>query len=335
MTAPTTPRFALSAQKRAVWTPSCAGRGRPRLPLPTRSRPSPGARRACLSRSPSPSSGCGSWTSWSRAAAAYNLPAAVRLEGPAGRGGAGSAPWTRWWPATRPCAPPSPPARRARCRWSPPPGGAPARGGPQRPAPGGARGGGRRARAGRGGARPSTSPRARCCGPPCCAWAPAAHVLLLTLHHIVADGWSMGVFIQELGALCDAISRGAEPAAAGAAGAVRGLRGLAARVAAGRGAGGAAGLLAGGAWPALPAPGAPRRPPPPGDPAPPAGPTARAVFPLELTAALKRAGGGRGGDAVHGPAGGLPGPAGALQRAGRPGGGGPGGQPRPRRSWRG
>ncbi|HEX8213077.1 MAG TPA: amino acid adenylation domain-containing protein, partial [Longimicrobium sp.] len=34
------------------------------------------------------------------------------------------------------------------------------------------------------------------------------HVLLLTLHHIVSDGWSMGVLLRELGTLCEAFSRG-------------------------------------------------------------------------------------------------------------------------------
>jgi amino acid adenylation domain-containing protein len=43
------------------------------------------------------------------------------------------------------------------------------------------------------------------------------HVLLLVLHHIVSDGWSMGVLIQEMAALYDAFSAGrpsplAEPA---------------------------------------------------------------------------------------------------------------------------
>ncbi|MDB4948868.1 MAG: putative non ribosomal peptide synthetase protein, partial [Gemmatimonadetes bacterium] len=35
------------------------------------------------------------------------------------------------------------------------------------------------------------------------------HVLLLTMHHIVSDGWSMGVLTQELGALYGAFRRGA------------------------------------------------------------------------------------------------------------------------------
>uniref|UniRef100_UPI000E3DC141 non-ribosomal peptide synthetase n=1 Tax=Streptomyces triticisoli TaxID=2182797 RepID=UPI000E3DC141 len=38
------------------------------------------------------------------------------------------------------------------------------------------------------------------------------HVLLLTAHHIVTDGWSMGVLLQELCAAYDALARGAEPA---------------------------------------------------------------------------------------------------------------------------
>ncbi|MGK3959181.1 non-ribosomal peptide synthase/polyketide synthase [Sorangium sp. So ce118] len=34
------------------------------------------------------------------------------------------------------------------------------------------------------------------------------HVLLLTLHHIVSDGWSLGVLVRELGALYEAFSKG-------------------------------------------------------------------------------------------------------------------------------
>ena len=36
------------------------------------------------------------------------------------------------------------------------------------------------------------------------------HVLLLTQHHIVSDGWSMGILARELGALYGAFSRGKE-----------------------------------------------------------------------------------------------------------------------------
>ncbi len=38
--------------------------------------------------------------------------------------------------------------------------------------------------------------------------APADHVLLLTLHHIISDGWSMGVLLQELSVLYEAYSSG-------------------------------------------------------------------------------------------------------------------------------
>ena len=34
------------------------------------------------------------------------------------------------------------------------------------------------------------------------------HVFLLTLHHIVADGWAMGIFVQEVAALYEAFTRG-------------------------------------------------------------------------------------------------------------------------------
>src|SRR5215212_2782494 len=40
--------------------------------------------------------------------------------------------------------------------------------------------------------------------------APDDHVLLLTIHHIVSDGWSVGVLIKELIALYEAYSRGEE-----------------------------------------------------------------------------------------------------------------------------
>ncbi|MGH9319357.1 MAG: condensation domain-containing protein, partial [Vicinamibacteria bacterium] len=37
------------------------------------------------------------------------------------------------------------------------------------------------------------------------------HLLALTLHHIVSDGWSMNVLLQELGEIYDALSSGREP----------------------------------------------------------------------------------------------------------------------------
>ncbi|MFF9202055.1 non-ribosomal peptide synthase/polyketide synthase [Streptomyces sp. NPDC014986] len=39
-----------------------------------------------------------------------------------------------------------------------------------------------------------------------------AHVLMLTAHHIVTDGWSMGVLLEELCAAYDALARGDRPA---------------------------------------------------------------------------------------------------------------------------
>ena len=37
------------------------------------------------------------------------------------------------------------------------------------------------------------------------------HVVLLTMHHIISDGWSTGVFIREIGLLYDAYARGGNP----------------------------------------------------------------------------------------------------------------------------
>ena len=58
------------------------------------------------------------------------------------------------------------------------------------------------------------------------------HVLLLTMHHIVSDGWSLGVLPRELGALYDAFRARRGRSAPAAAGAVRRLRGVAAALAA-------------------------------------------------------------------------------------------------------
>ena len=43
------------------------------------------------------------------------------------------------------------------------------------------------------------------------ALQPEEHVLLLVMHHIIADGWSIGVLIRELSALYNAIADGREP----------------------------------------------------------------------------------------------------------------------------
>jgi hypothetical protein len=71
------------------------------------------------------------------------------------------------------------------------------------------------------------------------------HVVLVTMHHIVSDGWSIGVLVREVAALYDAFRRGEGSPLPGAGPAIRRLRRLAAAVAARRGAAGAAGLLDG------------------------------------------------------------------------------------------
>ncbi|MFY0567266.1 non-ribosomal peptide synthase/polyketide synthase [Archangium lansingense] len=42
--------------------------------------------------------------------------------------------------------------------------------------------------------------------------SPQRHVLVLTLHHVISDGWSMGVLIREVGALYSALASGQTPA---------------------------------------------------------------------------------------------------------------------------
>ncbi len=128
----------------------------------------------------------------------------------------------------------------------------------------------------------------------------------LTMHHIVGDAWSIGLLVRELGILYEAFSQGRPSPLPEARGPVRRLRLLATAVALRRGARGGAGLLEGapgrlgsGAGPAL-------------RPAAAGGPDLRGGQPPVLSA------GGAGrphprllpgarGDALHDPAGGLPG----------------------------
>ena len=129
----------------------------------------------------------------------------------------------------------------------------------------GGRRSGARAEAAEAGARRRRAPfdlarRARCCGAAAAHWASEEHVLLVTMHHIVSDGWSMGVLLPRAERALRGLRGGRAVAAAGAADPVRGLRGVAARVAAGRGAGAAARLLARAAAGGRPAAGAADRP---------------------------------------------------------------------------
>ena len=42
----------------------------------------------------------------------------------------------------------------------------------------------------------------------CCGWRRGDHVAALTMHHIVSDGWSMGVLVREVAALYPAFVEG-------------------------------------------------------------------------------------------------------------------------------
>jgi len=107
----------------------------------------------------------------------------------------------------------SPRPGRYRCPWSP---GGPAGGGAgcRGPAPG-AGGGPADLRPGGGTVAPADPP----------GLAARQHVLLVTLHHVVAASWSMGVMQREMALLYGAFSR-AKARPAGAAGPVRRLRRL-------------------------------------------------------------------------------------------------------------
>ena len=61
-------------------------------------------------------------------------------------------------------------------------------------------------------------------------FAPDDHVLILVLHHVVSDGWSMGVLVRELAAAYAAFRDGRPPQLPALAGAVPRLGGVAARV---------------------------------------------------------------------------------------------------------
>ena len=157
----------------------------------------------------------------------------------------------------------------------------------------------------------STSRAGRCCAPPAAPAARAEHVLLLTMHHIVSDGWSMGVLRPRAGARSTRRSRrGAAVAAPRAAGPVRRLRRLAARLARRRGARASSSPTG-----AEHLAGAPRRSScPPTARArrsrPSAAPTGRSALPARADRRpARRWRGARGGDAVHDPARRLPGPA--------------------------
>ena len=160
-------------------------------------------------RSRSRRSGSGSSTSSSRAAPSYNVPARPPARGAARRGRARARARARSCAGTRCCAPTfaavdgragaGGPRRASTCRLP-----------VERP-----RRAARRRRARPRAARPTrrrSGPSTSRAGPlvraRLLALAPEEHVLLLTLHHIVSDGWTQGVLDRELGALYEAFRAG-------------------------------------------------------------------------------------------------------------------------------
>ena len=200
-------------------------RAAPAAPPVRRCRARPAGAAALLR----PAAASGSSTSWSRGRRLQHLPAPCDLRGaltsrrwrrprrdrPPPRGAAHRLPAeggepvqvaaarrrpAAAWSTSRRCPPRR---RRARRRGWP----ARRRRAPLRPRP--------RAAAARGARSRLGGRRARCCS--------------LTLHHIVADGWSLGVLVARAGGALRGFAAGLPAAAAGAADPVRRLRRLAAR----------------------------------------------------------------------------------------------------------
>ena len=226
-----------------------AARRRPRCAAAHRGPAAGGAR-----PSPSPSSGSGSSTG-SSPGAGLQHPGGAAARRARSRAGPGRRPGRDRAPARgpahhlpaarRPAGAGDRPSPRPRlCRWStcPPSPPACARGRPGR----GARAGGGRPLRPRG--------RAPAADRSSSGSASAEHVLGLAVHHVVADAWSIGVFVRELGELYAALAAGRPSPLPRAAGPVRRLRALAARLAGGRGARPAGRLPGASGWPARPPP---------------------------------------------------------------------------------
>ena len=140
------------------------------------------------------------------------------------------------------------------------------------------------------------------------------HILVVVMHHVITDDWSMGVLFHELAALYAAFSAGGTIAAAETADPICRLRRPAAAKPARRNARSAAGLLASAACRACD-PGIADGPSPPAAGQPCRG---HAKRPIAGDAGQSREGVGatRRGHALHDPAGGIPGAAAPLQRPG-------------------
>ncbi len=144
--------------------------------------------------------------------AAYNVPAAVRLTGPLRPARACRGPRGVWWRGTKLCGPGSnrgaggPSRCRRRRRLSP--SGWPTSQPCRRP-PGSARASGSRPEEA---LRPFDLARGPLLRTVLVREDERRHLALLTMHHVVSDGWSMGVLIRDLGALYRAALAGTPPA---------------------------------------------------------------------------------------------------------------------------
>ena len=166
--------------------------------------------------------------------------------------------------------------------------------------------------------------------------APERHVLLLSMHHVVSDGWSRGVIVREISARTRRWSRARSRELPALPVQYADYAVVAARAAAGRVSGRAAGVLARERWPARRRCWSCRRTTRarPCSRSPGASYRFRAAGRDRRRAARRWR--GRRGHAVHDAAGRLQDAAGALHRAGGPGGGHARGQPRRgrrRRGW--
>ena len=51
----------------------------------------------------------------------------------------------------------------------------------------------------------------RCCAAKVIRLAEQEHLLMLNMHHIISDGWSLGILTQELGEILEALRQGRSP----------------------------------------------------------------------------------------------------------------------------
>ena len=247
---------------------------------------------------PTPSSGCGSCGSSIPRARPTTSPG--RCGSPAPRpGGAAAAPSTRSWRGTSRCA------RSSRLRTASPAARPAGRAGAAGAGRHRARGPGRGAG---GGSGPAVRPRGtgRCCGRTCSGWGRDEHVLLLAMHHIVSDGWSLRVLIDELTPLYAAFAAGTSRRCRRCRSSTPTTRSGSAHWLRPARAGAAARLLARQPRRRAPGAGAAHRPAAPGRAELPAAPVTHVLLPRTLPSACATLARQQGATPVHGAAGRLP-----------------------------